>query len=264
MISRDGGVNRHIRLGDAARNVKLWPEARRQYESAVATDAGLDHIWVQLGHARKELGDYQGAEDAYQRALTLKPEIPDTHLQLGHLYKMSGRFDEAAEAYAGAGRLDPGLIDAGRELAALGYSPNGMRLFGVSFDGPHGLERSIGVRRLDFLASLTGITAAEALRLMEQRGLRIGYRLHEDSSALPATHSGYATVEMLKERTLRCRIEWRQEEFTPEPLRLLYIGVMHEDRTSTDDWKHLGVWVTFSFGQLELTEYYLFLNSQSK
>ena len=252
-------ARRHARLGDEARDARRWAEACVHYERALATDATLDGIWVQLGHARKEVGDLPGAEAAYGRALALKPGVPDTHLQLGHLLKIAGRFDDAVKAYADATLLDPSLNDARAELATLGYSPKGMRVFNATFAGLHGMRRSAGVVRIEVSATLDGIDTIEFLHLMAHKGLHVGYRLHIGCSATPVAHSGHAAVEVVSDAALRCRFALPAEVFYNQSLAVMHVGLFYGETGSVEDGDHPGAWLAVDGNQVDLPSHYLAL-----
>ena len=220
--------NEDVRRGDAARDAGRWAEARGHYERALAADPGLDHIWVQLGHARKETGDKPGAEAAYLRAVALKPGVADTHLQLGHLLKTMGRLDDAVKAYAEAALLDANLADPARELAALGYSPGGRRTFGVAFGAPR-QRRSGGSVLVETVATLDGVTAEEALRLVAHQGLHVACRLHPGGSYGPGVYAGRAAIRAARPDALRCGFQLPVSAFGGQPLGVLWIALRYGD-----------------------------------
>lgn len=110
-----------IGAADAARDVRVWPEAARLYRKA-HIDGSLAPIWVQYGHALKEARNLTEAEMAYRQALSIDGEVADTHLQLGHLYKRMRRISDTIAAYREALRIDGSLLDARQELAGLGIT----------------------------------------------------------------------------------------------------------------------------------------------
>ena len=249
----------HIRLGDAARDARDWVNACLHYQRAVVANPRLDGIWVQLGHALKELGDLRGAEAAYHRALALKPGIPDTHLQIGHLMKMSGRLNDAVKAYADAALLDPELCDARTELAALGYSPEGLRVFGVAFDGPFGTRRSAGKVRFEVLARLDGIESAEVLRLVAHRGLRVGYWIHGGCSDSIVEQTGHVPVDFAGRSILLCRFVLPDSLFDARRLRLLRVNMLYEGVGTFSDFDRPGGWLAIDTNRIDLSSHYLAL-----
>lgn len=106
-----------IRRGDAARDRRDWPAAAEAYRAALAEEAALPHIWVQLGHALKEQADLAGAASAYQQALLLEQDQPDTHVHLAHVYKGLRRFDPAISHLLHA--LHFGLVSPAEERELL-------------------------------------------------------------------------------------------------------------------------------------------------
>ena len=217
-----------VRRGDAARDAGRWAEARGHYERALAAQPELDHIWVQLGHARKETDDKQGAEAAYLRAVALKPGVPDTHLQLGHLLKTMGRLDDAVKAYSEAAQLDGSLADAVKELAALGYTPDGRRAFGIVFGAPL-QRRSGGAVLLETLATLDGITADEVLRMVAHQGLHVACRLHPGGSHAAETYAGRAAIGVIQPGTLRCVVQLPVAAFGDHALGAVWLGLRYGD-----------------------------------
>ncbi|MFO7610595.1 MAG: tetratricopeptide repeat protein [Candidatus Krumholzibacteriia bacterium] len=74
-------------------------QARRQYESAVATDPGHADWHYRLGCVCLKLEDPVSAENAFRRALDLEPASASTLTNLGVALDRQGRRDEAVRAY---------------------------------------------------------------------------------------------------------------------------------------------------------------------
>ena len=104
--------------GDAARDSRLWDEAKRAYRDYLRLAPEDVAIWVQYGHALKESGDLRGAEEAYLTGIARAPDDADLQLQLGHVLKLLGRVAPAIEAYQRSFALCPSMA-ALRELEAL-------------------------------------------------------------------------------------------------------------------------------------------------
>ena len=233
---------RYVHLGNAARDLRRWPEARLNYEAALGENPTLDAIWVQLGHACKEMGDLPAAETAYRKALSLRQNIADTHLQLGHLFKVMGRTDEAAQAYAEATRLQPGSSHAADELERLGLTAEGVRVFTAAFSAPMATRLGQGSLWFTLHANLTGITAPEVLRLHAGHGLQLGCALHAGVSTAPPSRTGTAQLAPLDETTLQCRFVLSHGGANG-PLQLARVGFLYEKAGSFTAWNHADTWM---------------------
>lgn len=124
-------VQARIQAGDAARDLRHWPEAAREYDAALKLKPHMAPIWVQYAHMLKEIGRLDEAADAYGRASGLEPQDADPHLHRAHVLKRLHRPDEAADAFLSAIERDgdsPGAIEELKTLLAAGVRVDDERL----------------------------------------------------------------------------------------------------------------------------------------
>ncbi|MDF0487751.1 glycosyltransferase [Sphingomonas sp. H39-1-10] len=112
-------LHRLISHGNAARDLKAWPEAAETYRAVLEQAPHLVHIWIQRGHALRECGDVGRATEAYEKARDLCPANADPHLHLGHIAKLRGDISAATKHYLDAARCVPPSTDAYAELRFL-------------------------------------------------------------------------------------------------------------------------------------------------
>lgn len=93
--------------GDAARGLKDWPAAEREYAAHLAKASEDQPIWMRYGHCLEEQGKRVEAEAAYRRAIELAPEDADAHLQLGHVLKLLDRKEDAQASHLASVGLKP-------------------------------------------------------------------------------------------------------------------------------------------------------------
>ena len=105
------------------------------------------------------------------------------------------------------------------------------------------MRRSGGAVLFEVLARLDGVDTLEARRLIVQRRLRVGYRLHGGCSTSPVAHAGHAAVEVLDAATLRCRFLLPDTVFGAQPLRLMHVGLLYEGIGSFEEWGQPGAWL---------------------
>ncbi len=80
----------YLRMGNAARDRRDWPKAKRAFAAVLKRSPDLAPIWVQYGHALKETGAMAEALEAYRESDRLLPSQADTQLQIGRaLYSLN-------------------------------------------------------------------------------------------------------------------------------------------------------------------------------
>ena len=85
----------HVRLGVAYRKLGRLPEARAEFERALALRPTNAPALNNLGNVRYLLGDRAGAEAAYEQALQILPSYPEPMINLAALYNGQDRHAEA-------------------------------------------------------------------------------------------------------------------------------------------------------------------------
>ncbi|MEU1478232.1 tetratricopeptide repeat protein [Streptomyces sp. NPDC005760] len=93
--------------GSALRRVGALEEALREYDRAVALDAGFARAYRGRSYVRGELGDYEAAVDDLDRALELEPDSASAHSVRGEYHRALNRADEALRDLNRGIELDP-------------------------------------------------------------------------------------------------------------------------------------------------------------
>jgi tetratricopeptide (TPR) repeat protein len=93
--------------GSALRRVGALEEALREYDRALALDAGLARAYRGRAYVRGELGDYEAAVDELDRALALEPDSASAHSVRGEYHRALGHADEALRDLDRGIALDP-------------------------------------------------------------------------------------------------------------------------------------------------------------
>jgi tetratricopeptide (TPR) repeat protein len=132
---------------DTANRRFLLDDARRQYESALVADDGLQAARLRLGRVLWRQGRSEGAQAALERVIAEAKEVELRflgHLFLGRVLEDAGRLEDATTHYWRALELDPRSQSAALALAhalRLGGDDAGARAVAekaVSFAGQRG------------------------------------------------------------------------------------------------------------------------------
>jgi tetratricopeptide (TPR) repeat protein len=93
--------------GSALRRVGGLEQALREYDLAVALDAGFARAYRGRSYVRGELGDYEAAVDDLDRALALEPDSAAAHSVRGEYHRALHHADEALRDLDRGIELDP-------------------------------------------------------------------------------------------------------------------------------------------------------------
>lgn len=93
--------------GAALRRVGALEEALREYDRAVALDAGLARAYRGRAYVRGELGEYEAAVDDLDRALALEPDSASARSVRGEYHRALDHTDEALRDLNRGIELDP-------------------------------------------------------------------------------------------------------------------------------------------------------------
>ncbi len=111
-------VEPHYNLASVYLDVGRWPDARREYETAIRLRPGHFEAHLGLGSVYARMGRIQEAERAYRNAIEARRRAPGqddyalARLNLGELYGKAGRLAEAIEELQRAIQLDPARVPA--------------------------------------------------------------------------------------------------------------------------------------------------------
>jgi len=89
----------------------LHPQARYEFEQALAMNHSFAEAHYELGKTYKTLGLVDKAIKAFQTALRLSPDHLQTYNELGVIYDTKGNFLEAVKMYMKALRLKPNATE---------------------------------------------------------------------------------------------------------------------------------------------------------
>jgi Flp pilus assembly protein TadD len=106
----------HFQLGYAYTALERWPEARAEYEKAVALDPKMVEAQLNLGLVLLPR-DPAAAVAPLQKAVALAPDKARPHFLLGKALEGSGKLAQAGEQYQAAAKLDAGDPEIHEALA---------------------------------------------------------------------------------------------------------------------------------------------------
>jgi Tfp pilus assembly protein PilF len=93
----------HHDLGVEALRGGRWPDALREFDAAIAIDAGFADAYRGRGLALDiGFGRLEDAARSYRRAIEIRPSFSEAHNDLGQLLARSGRLDEAIREFDAA------------------------------------------------------------------------------------------------------------------------------------------------------------------
>lgn len=110
LVSAD--VHRLISRGNRARDEHKFNDAATLYRSALDSEPGLRHIWIQLAHALKEQNRLADAEAAYRHAIEIDPADADPYVHLAHLYRKMNRIADSVRMFIEVLQRVPDHADA--------------------------------------------------------------------------------------------------------------------------------------------------------
>jgi tetratricopeptide (TPR) repeat protein len=113
-------------LGNAYRQKKDWPQARRVLEKSLALNPDDPEANYSLAMVYAQTNDTNRAYEYLQKALLARPAYPEALNNLGILYLRTQRPEEAKQSFADSIRLAPGYDQAYLNLARV-YSLEGNR-----------------------------------------------------------------------------------------------------------------------------------------
>jgi tetratricopeptide (TPR) repeat protein len=142
-------------LGNAYRQKKDWPQAKRALEKALALNPDEAESNYSLGMVYAQQNDSDHAYEYLQRALSLRPAYPEALNNLGILYLRTRRTEQAKQSFADSIRLAPAYDQAYLNLA---------RVF--SIEGDREKARAVLLKLLEQHPGHT--QAQEELKQLEQ------------------------------------------------------------------------------------------------
>ena len=98
------------KLGVAYEKMRLYPQAKMNFERALAVDPKFSVPENNLGTVFYVQGDLKRAEQHYKRALKRDPRNASTYSNLGTLYFTKKKIHKGVEAYQQAVSLDPEIF----------------------------------------------------------------------------------------------------------------------------------------------------------
>jgi tetratricopeptide (TPR) repeat protein len=104
-------------LGDAYRRLGRHHDAIPEYQRALAINAGLAEVHLNLGGCLRTVGRGEEAIRSYQRALAISPAVADAHYNLGIIYADLDNPHAAVFHYERAIALNPRSAEAHNNLA---------------------------------------------------------------------------------------------------------------------------------------------------
>ena len=104
-------------LGLYAGSLGNWPEAVRQFQSAVELAPDVSALRLNLALALNRVGEARFALEQLEEAVRLEPELALAHLEMGALFERSGSDPEAIDYFTLATTHAPGLVEAHLRLA---------------------------------------------------------------------------------------------------------------------------------------------------
>ncbi|HEY3741226.1 MAG TPA: tetratricopeptide repeat protein, partial [Bryobacteraceae bacterium] len=104
-------------LGNAYRQQKLWDDARRTLEHALAVGPRDPEVHYSLAMVFAQTGDSARAYDCFRKALELRPAYPEALNNLGVLYLRTERRDQAVAEFEECIRVAPGFDQSYLNLA---------------------------------------------------------------------------------------------------------------------------------------------------
>ncbi|MXZ73379.1 MAG: tetratricopeptide repeat protein [Acidobacteria bacterium] len=158
-----------------------WPEAVRQFRSAVEMAPGDPTMRLNLGLALNRTADARAAMDEFEEAVRLDPGLARAHFAMGTLLERSGRYEEAIDRYTAAVTHDPNLSEAHLRLADVLRRTDRLDASLASYEQVLALEpRS---REARFGEAMALVRLARHLEALER--LRSAAGLYPDESAFP-------------------------------------------------------------------------------
>ncbi|MEU0949329.1 tetratricopeptide repeat protein [Streptomyces canus] len=132
----DAPAQAHARVvrGSALRRVGELEEALREYDLAVALDAGLARAYRGRAYVRGELHDYEAAVDDLDRALALEPDSASAHSVRGEYHRALNHGDEALRDLNRGIELDPAHPFARASRGAVHLSRGDLRAAQADLD----------------------------------------------------------------------------------------------------------------------------------
>jgi predicted AlkP superfamily phosphohydrolase/phosphomutase/tetratricopeptide (TPR) repeat protein len=104
-------------IGQAYLRLRMFEDARRAFESAIALDDELAAAYRGLGAALLGEGDAVRAAEACRRAAALRPDVARNHYDAGLSLMQLGQFPEAQSAFQKAIGIEPEFAAALRKLS---------------------------------------------------------------------------------------------------------------------------------------------------
>jgi Flp pilus assembly protein TadD len=116
LAAKPDDATAHFELGYACTALERWPEARAEYEKAVALDPKMVEAQLNLGLVLLPR-DPAAAVAPLQKAVALAPDKARPHLLLGKALEASGKLAQAGEQYQAAAKLDADNPEVHQALA---------------------------------------------------------------------------------------------------------------------------------------------------
>jgi tetratricopeptide (TPR) repeat protein len=97
----------HRQLGDLLRDLKRFPEARKELETCVALDPGTSDNWIELFNLVRTMGDRDAAQRVLEDGLIRCPDSANLHYERGKQLRLAGHLEEALADFQVAQRYQP-------------------------------------------------------------------------------------------------------------------------------------------------------------
>jgi tetratricopeptide (TPR) repeat protein len=125
----------HQTRGQSYYQMKMIPEAVKEYERAIAISPRLPGLRLELGEIYAGRGNWPQAEEQFHAETTLQPGSAEAAFRLGDAFLQEGKMKEAADELRRSDSLHPNMPETlyamGRALAAADSSEAEKALNGV-------------------------------------------------------------------------------------------------------------------------------------
>jgi tetratricopeptide (TPR) repeat protein len=164
-VLRFRGLERNLAAARAAAKGDRSDEARRAYQSAIASSPDSAFLYRELGTVERRAGDTESALANFRKAVELESGDAFSIVQIGELLEARGDQESALTAYNDALRLEPNeAVEARRDAlvarAELAKLPEEYRAIGAAGE----------ITRAD-LAALIGVRLSDLVQTMRREAL---------------------------------------------------------------------------------------------
>ncbi len=100
-------ADRHMNLGRAMLEKRLFAEARKEFEEAAKLEPDRAEAFIELGMVLVKEGEYDAALERLTRGLELEPESADAHAGVGLVFLHTDQLDDAIDELEWALEIHP-------------------------------------------------------------------------------------------------------------------------------------------------------------